>query len=286
MPTAAGNLVRVQIEAERDRFSIFAGHPGILAGRAGFGVLEAVLRHRFFSFTAKHTTEGPQSREKNEKCCDFCDILLDIRVRLQDIQTAMTEPTLAPRGIVGTFFKDSGGRIRLDSLTAITESVSTWDGKVRTGRDGYDVDWSRTYGCYLFHMSSGGCDMVIPVSGIYWLSGPAQVKEKPCEFIHYADKPPWKSKKTRAIRQRNRTRRLPKLPKYFDVKPGEDLLDWLETNGIQEDAVWCSTCHDHLPGDQLCRHCWWCDKTGDYSTPDERCKCKNRDECNLDEVEE
>jgi hypothetical protein len=79
---------------------------------------------------------------------------------------------------------------------------------------------------------------------------------------------------------------LPKLPKAFlreaeVLQPGWDLLDWLEHFAIHGEAVWCSVCHDYYPGEELCKHCWWCDKTGWYSTPDERCKCKDQEECRL-----
>jgi hypothetical protein len=184
-------------------------------------------------------------------------------------------------GIVGTFYKTAGKRLTLDSITVLTESVSRHDGKTYRGRDGYDVDWSREYG-YIFHNSSGGGEKTVEVSGIYFASGDVKIKEKPAEFVDVHDKPPWKGKKTLAIRKRNKTRRLAKLPKAFDMTGVSDLLAWLQYNGIEADAVYCSTCHDYFPGTDdwnLCEHCWWCSKTGWYSTPNERCKCKDREEC-------
>jgi hypothetical protein len=134
-------------------------------------------------------------------------------------------------------------------------------------------------------VSSGGFHEP-EVSGIYFLAGDMKVKEKPCQLVDDRDKPPWKSKRTKAIRERNRTRRLAKLPKAFDMDGFENLLEWLQQNAIEGDAVYCSICRDYFPGTDdwnLCEHCWWCDKTGDYSTPSERCKCKDRDACRNDE---
>lgn len=184
-------------------------------------------------------------------------------------------------GLVGTFYKTSGKRLTLDSLTVITEEVSRHDGKTYRGRDGYDVDWSKAFG-YIFHNSSGGGEHTVEVSGIYFASGEVEVKEKPAEFVDAHDKPPWKSKRTKAIRERNKTRRLAKLPKAFDMTGVGNLLEWLQQNGIEGDAVYCSICRDYFPGTDdwnLCKHCWWCAKIGDYSTPSERCKCKDREEC-------
>ena len=53
-----------------------------------------------------------------------------------------------------------------------------------------------------------------------------KVKENPTQLVHYGDKPTWKGKKTRAIRERNRTRRLRQLPKMFVLADGCDLIDW------------------------------------------------------------
>ena len=187
---------------------------------------------------------------------------------------------------VAEFYKDAGGKLTLYSLTSIGRGVDP-NGREYTFRDYYDVEYSRRYG-YLFHQSGAGGDGLVVVSGIYFASGKAAIKETPCKVVDSRDKPPWRGKKTRAIRALNRTRRLRKLPKSFTadtplsrgIKPGEDLLDWLEANAIQQDAVYCSGCRDFVPGNDLCQHCWWCDKTGRYSTPAERCKCANREECN------
>jgi hypothetical protein len=155
------------------------------------------------------------------------------------------------------------------------------DGKAYVGRTIYDVDYSRAYG-YLIHMSGFGGSRINEVRGIYWASGNPKVKECPVTLVDSGDKPPWKSRKTLAIRERNRTRRLKRLPKAFDLRSSWDLFDWMENNAIHDDAVWCSTCRDYFPGEQLCRHCWWCDKTGWYSTPTEHCSCKSREECRED----
>lgn len=181
------------------------------------------------------------------------------------------------RKIVAEFWKPEKGLLELHSL-AVIEKVTGHDGKKYLSRTGYDVDHSKTYG-YIFHMSSSGGSMEIEVSGIYFSSGNPSVKETPVQYVDSKDEPPWEGSKTVAIRKRNRTRRLLKLPAEFKARRGEDLLDWLKKNAIQGDAVWCSECQDELPGDELCEHCWWCSATGMYSTPDERCGCGDRKEC-------
>jgi hypothetical protein len=184
-------------------------------------------------------------------------------------------------GIAAGFHKDSGGRLELDCLHVRTEWVSRHDGKTYIGSDGYDVDWSKRYKSYLFHNSSSGFHEP-EVSGIYFISGDMKVKEKPCQLVDTRDKPAWRGKRTQAIRKRNRTRRLMKLPKAFDMEGFENLLEWLQQNGIESDAVWCSICRDCMPGSEFydtCEHIWWCQKTGDWSTPSERCECKDQEEC-------
>lgn len=185
-------------------------------------------------------------------------------------------------GCVGTFYKTAGKRLTLDSLTVITEEISRHYGKTYIGIEGYNVDWSRGYG-HIYHNSWSGGEKTVSVKGIYFASGDVNIKEEPCEFIDIHDKPPWNGKKTLAIRKRNKTRRLEKLPKAFDMTRAGNLLEWLQNNGIEGDAVYCSICRDYFPGTDdlnLCKHCWWCDKNGEYSTPSERCKCKDREECN------
>ena len=185
-------------------------------------------------------------------------------------------------GIAAEFHKDSGGRLKLFSLWTRTEGVSLHDGKTYFGSDGYDVGWSKYYHSYLYHNSSSGFHDP-EVSGIYFLSGDMKVKEKPCQLVDSRDKPPWRGKRTLAIRKRNRTRRLARLPKNFDMAGVANLLEWLQQNGIESDAVYCSICRDFFPGNNdydLCEHIWWCEQTGDYSTPKDRCKCKDRETCN------
>jgi hypothetical protein len=180
------------------------------------------------------------------------------------------------RTIVAEFHKTAGKRLELFSLITIEEKGL--DGQKYKSRSIYDVDLSRTYG-YVYHESGCGGTPEVDVEGIYWASAGATVFEHPTRLVASLDKPPWKSKETLAIRSRNRTRRLKKLPKTFRLESGKDLLDWLERNAIEGETVWCSTCQDRLPDRDLCRHCWWCDTACGYSTPDERCKCKDRSEC-------
>jgi hypothetical protein len=174
------------------------------------------------------------------------------------------------RDIVAEFHKDSSGRLTLWSLTAMGHALGY--------RTTYDIEHSRRYG-YIFDQCGAGGSDVVEVSGIYFASGDVKIKEKPTAVVDARDNPPWRSKRTRAIRERNRTRRLRTLPRAFALQPGWDLLDWLEHNAIQETSVYCSVCRDRLPDGGLCEHCWWCDTAGWYSTPSERCECKDREAC-------
>jgi hypothetical protein len=189
------------------------------------------------------------------------------------------------RELVAEFFKDSGGRVRLNNLTVLQEERSRHDGKVYVSRQYWDVDYSRKYG-YLFHMSGCGGDGPIEVRGIYFVKGEPEIAEKEPQWVDARDEAPFEEQpRTQAIRKRNRTRCLATLQKAIDLRESEDILDWLQRNGIEGDSVWCSICRDCFPGSDdwsLCEHCWWCDKTGDYSTPTERCDCKSRDVCRDD----
>lgn len=182
------------------------------------------------------------------------------------------------RATVAEFQKDSGGRLTLFSLTAITHETAS-DGRQYISRELYDVDHSREYG-YIFHMSGGGGGSEVTVNGIYFATGDVRIKEQPTMLVSARDKPPWRSRETRAIRTRNRTRRLRRLPKAFNDGRSVDLLEWLQHHAIEGDAIYCSTCRDWLPETSLCGHSWWCHKTGAWSTSSERCKCKDREECN------
>lgn len=200
------------------------------------------------------------------------------------------------REVVSMFFKDSSKRVCLNSIVVLQEIDGTTGAYVR--KEFWDVDYSKKFG-YLYHMSGAGGDDSIEVSGIYHTTATFVTKrllgvpiaaleglhivEKPPQWVDARDESPFDNQpRTLAIRKRNRTRRLDKLPKSFDLQPGQDLLDWLQHNGIESESVWCSSCRDCFPGSNdydLCEHVWWCDKTGDYSTPDSRCGCDDRDEC-------
>lgn len=167
-----------------------------------------------------------------------------------------------PRSAIAFFHKDSRGRLTMNSLIAV--GGERYPNTVTY----YDVDFSRDRGCHLYHMSGAGGRPPIEVSGIYVLSGePVEVTESPCNLVQEAS------------RKRNRTRKLLSAPADFKLEEGWDYLDWLERNGIHGDAVWCAKCRDFMHEESPCRHVWWCDRVGIWSTPDERCKCKDREEC-------
>jgi hypothetical protein len=132
-------------------------------------------------------------------------------------------------------------------------------------RTEYDVEYSKRYG-YLFDKSGCGGSDPVTVSGLYFTSGNVTVRETPGQFV------------TRKARRLNPTHRLRKLPGEFTSERAADLLDWLEDNGIQQGSVWCSECRDRVLSEELCEHCWWCEKIGWYSTPSDRCG-HDREEC-------
>jgi hypothetical protein len=176
------------------------------------------------------------------------------------------------RATVVEFHKDSGGRFHPFSLTVIEDHGAYLYRKI------YDVEHSRKYG-YVFHQSGFGGSGPVKVDCPYFTTGTITIEETPCQLVDGKDRPPWRSRKTKAIRARNRPRQLRALPKAFTVEPGQDILDWLEHHAIEGDAVWCATCRDWFPEDSVCDHVWWCDKSCWWSTPSERCGCKSRAKC-------
>jgi hypothetical protein len=182
---------------------------------------------------------------------------------------------MSARAVIAEFFRPASGVARLHALTVV-EDFGCSDGRVIRSKKTYDVEWSRRYGYYLFHHSGSGGGEIVDIRGIYHASGPAVLKEGPAEWCSGRDKP--HGRETRLIRKRNRTRRLLRLPRHIDLRPGEDLFDWLESEGVEQDAVFCSECDDWVRGDYLCEHTWWCDKVGYYSTPTDPCG-HDREEC-------
>lgn len=186
------------------------------------------------------------------------------------------------RSVITQFYRSAGKRTKIWSLIVL-EPERGHDGKMYLAKHHYDVEYSRLFG-YIFHMSGSG-GFPLKVDGLYHVFGNLngdEVIEEPCQLVDYGDRPPWRSQKTKAIRERNRTRMI-RLPKEFSNEP--DILSWLEHNAIHDEAVFCATCRDWFPGGNAydwCEHIWWCDKEGSYSTPQERCKCKSREECRQD----
>lgn len=182
-----------------------------------------------------------------------------------------------PRTILAEFQKEASGRLLLFSVNVFEDSGAY------VGRTIYDVERSRKYG-YMFDQSGAGGGCAVEVRGIYFLGGPVKVSvtERPTDLVSGNDKPPWRSPESKRIRERNRTRRLNKLPKEFRCDNGGDLMMWLGRNAIQQDSVWCSKCRDRVPGDDLCQHVRWCDQRSWYVTPDDVCTsciggtCKDR----------
>lgn len=202
------------------------------------------------------------------------------------------------REVIALFFKDKSKIVRLYSLIVLKEIKKNYEGKTFLSRYEYDVEYSKKFGYIFNHFGYGGSP-IINVSGIYHVTAnvvtkrlmgqstgvlvPPKIVENPPQWVDSRDKAPFDNKpRTKEVRKRNKTRQLFKLPKAFDVKPGEDLLEWLRNNGIESESMWCSTCRDYFPSSNsydLCEHVWWCENTGTYSTPSDRCKCKNLEEC-------
>lgn len=179
------------------------------------------------------------------------------------------------QAVVAQFYRAPGGKLEMFWLTALERQVGH-DGREYFSLRTYDVDLSKRYG-YIFHMSGFGGDDVV-VDGPYFCSGDGlPVRERPSRLCSWPRRDD--GQRTRAMRRRNRTQRLVALPRYFDLEPGQDLLDWLEQNGIDGPSVYCSECRDWVLGDELCEHCWWCEKTSWYSTPGERCGCADLVAC-------
>lgn len=185
-----------------------------------------------------------------------------------------------PARSVVTIFQRTAGKRTYPWSLIVFEPERDHKGEWQLYQHLYDVEYSKRFG-YIFHMSGAGA-FPLEIDGLYHVSGDLDGKsviEKPCQLVDSSDNPPWKGAKTKAIRARNGTRRI-RMPKAFSDAP--DMLAWLQNNAIQGDAVFCTECRDLFPGDNecdWCEHIWWCDKTGLYSTPNERCKCKSRKEC-------
>ena len=177
----------------------------------------------------------------------------------------METETTHERGILAEFFKDTSKRVRLYSLRVV-EKYRAHDGGYHDRYTEYDVDWCRRDSCYLYNMSGcGPAKQHLPARGIFYCSGPVKKRRYPSRWV---------------ARDRNQTRQLARLPRHLGQGlQGRDLLEWLQNNAVEQSAVYCSTCRDYLPDDALCKHFWWCDQSGEHSTPGNRCECKNRDEC-------
>lgn len=180
------------------------------------------------------------------------------------------------RAIVAEFYRARNG-LTLHAITVIEDKTSHDGGRVYRSKRYYDVDWSRTYASYIFHESGGGGGEPVDISGLYYVSGEAEVRPGPTQWCGYQGKRSGPNS-TKEIRKRNRTRRLNVPPRGIDLEPGQDILDWLERHAFEQKAVFCATCRDSLPDEHLCEHIWWCDKIGWYSTPTEPCG-HTREEC-------
>lgn len=184
-----------------------------------------------------------------------------------------------PFGIIAEFYKRKGQRLELFSLTVDAQTLDH-RGAPMMERSVYNVDLSKRFG-YLYDCSGfGGFGRPVTVSGPYFVRGDIKVKETPSRLFDPSDRPPHRGVKTKAIRALNKTHQLHDLPKYFR---GEgNLWKWLQRNGIETKPVYCSECADHMPEDELCEHCRWCEQIHWFPTPDERCDCATLAVCSGD----
>jgi hypothetical protein len=195
----------------------------------------------------------------------------------------LTTPLPGPpkHEILAQFWCDVAGKPWLNSMIVIEPC------KYKTGENAerhkrcrghgstYDVDWCKRDGLYLFH-ESGSAASPMKVGGIYWRTDGFAVSEIACEWCSTKYQGPRHiDAETKAIRLRNKTRRLTELPENlrFDSRY-DDLLDYLQTvgPGREIESVFCCICKDDLPDDGLCKHCWWCDTVGWYVTPSSETK--------------
>lgn len=199
------------------------------------------------------------------------------------------------RKILATFFRHEDGRLELNHVSVLAACeyklgpYADRHVRCRGHLTGYDVDWCKRDRQYVYHNSSGGGPLPETVTGIYWCSSGYPVKERAAQWCSANYEDGRIDAETRYIRARNRTRRLKQLPKEFRDcwiklpngtrfrQESDDLLDWLEHHGTEEDAVFCVECEDDFPGDDLCEHCWWCDSAGWYVTPSEGEPCFDRE---------
>lgn len=172
--------------------------------------------------------------------------------------------------IIATFNRRRDNTYELNQVITLEDPTPGTIGALCGGIRYYDVDWSHTFGCYLFHNSGAGGSLPIEIDGPYWSRRKQDVEETPSRLVSMREPEPlWDALQSRTQRLRawNRTRRLFEIP--FGLEGCADIMEFLEFAGIEEESVWCGACRDHLPADELCKHCWWCDSVGWYVTPDE-----------------
>src|ERR1700744_2297171 len=118
-----------------------------------------------------------------------------------------------PVGLVAQFITHQSRRMDLWSVTVFTfrhdSRMGSW-----IMRDEYDVELSKKYG-YIFNQSGWGGGKTVSVSGAYFAWGDVEIKEEPTSLVSPTDEPPWCAPETLAIRKRNRTRRIKRLPRAF-----------------------------------------------------------------------
>lgn len=151
-------------------------------------------------------------------------------------------------------------------------NVITWrhdkDDKTRGLVSHYDVDYCKRDKEFIYHCSGGGGSFEQEVSGIYWASKDAVIKEEPCNLFD------------EKACKRNATRRLTRWPKGFGLLRDDDAEKWLYRLGSEDDTVYCDICEDHLPSQDLCAHVWWCEEVGWYvptdgGEVDRTCRCED-----------
>lgn len=121
----------------------------------------------------------------------------------------------------------------------------------------YDIEYTKTYGYYCYSLSGSGGNMSLWHPDAFYLRDD-HVNQGVCEnFSLYSDK------------------RLIEFP--LAQEKWDEFLEQL----IEGETVYCSECDDRLPeraAYRPCEHVWYCDDCSQYSTPDERCECKEEEE--------
>lgn len=128
------------------------------------------------------------------------------------------------------------------------------DGKPYHAIEYYDFDWCERDGAMYYHLSGAG--------------GGAKFSLYPCSSPYQV----WAAKGVKLVREDTKGRWHPAT--ILDSPLPGWPLDRLFDMAWESETEYCPVCRDDFPSDDaytLCDHVWWCDESGDWSKPGERC---------------